>query len=113
MPSKFTVIDGGKGASGGGGPEDPMLSERVDGLEKRVERVENRLASIEVLLSEIKGQLSQMPKGNDFATIRADVARVDGRLSQFPTTWQLLAMVISTWAAGAAIVFTVVRFAAR
>lgn len=77
------------------------------------ERVENRLASIELLLSEIKGQLSQIQKSSDFATIRADVARIDGRLSQLPTTWQLLAMVISTWAAGAAIVFTVVKFATR
>ena len=87
-----------------------MLSERVDGLEKRMERVEGRLSSIEVLLAEIKGQLSQMPKATEIGALRADVARIDGKLSSVPTMWQLLAMVISTWTAGAAIVFIIIRF---
>ena len=49
----------------------------------------------------------------DFATLQADVARIDGKLPNIPTMWQSLTMVVSTWAAGAAIVFTIFRFAGK
>ena len=87
---------------GGGGPEDPML-ERVERLEKQIERVEGRLSSIELILAEIKGQLSQMPKAIDLATIRSDIGELRGRINSLPTWWMLVGAMIATWGAGAAL----------
>lgn len=39
------------------------------------------------------------------------VSELKGRLSASPTTWQLLGIMITTWAAGAAIVFALTRLA--
>ena len=71
-----------------------------------------RLSSIEVLLAKIDGQLSQMPKASDLTAVRgeigalrADVARIDGRISGLPNFWQVATMVIGTglalWLRGA------------
>lgn len=81
--TKFKVLDGGKGS----GPEDPMLEQRVAKLEADVSEIKTSVKSIEVMLAEIKGKLSQSP------------------------TWlQLIAVVISTWMAGAGIVMAVIKF---
>ena len=95
------------------GPEDPML-------EKRVENLESTMRSIETALVEIKTELKHLPKmsdymgiKSDFASLKSDVAEIKGRLSNTPTTLQLLAMIISTWTAGAAIVFAIARFGLR
>jgi hypothetical protein len=110
---------------GGRGPEGPSMEERVTRLEQAVENIngklsrlseiENQISEVKALLSqtakatdvaEIKGQLSQMPKAADFG-------RLDGRLQHLPTTLQLVTVLITTWAAGAAIVFTLLRIAGR
>ncbi len=68
------------------------------------------LTQIEMRLDAIEAEIRQLSKMVDFATLRADVARIDGKLSNIPTMWQLFTMVVSTWAAGAAVVFTILRF---
>lgn len=94
-----------------------MLERRVARLEHKAEQIDNRLSSMELILAEIRGQLSQMPTALDYAALRADVARIEGRLTNMPTTWQLfLALVttiVTTWSAGAAIVFALLRFAPK
>ena len=80
----------GGGQSGGSGPEDPMLEARVARLEDDMKDVKASLKSIELSLAEIKG-----------------------RMSSIPTSFQLMTMVITTWSAGAAIVFTLLRFAPK
>ncbi|MFM8701627.1 MAG: hypothetical protein ACKOC1_09560 [Hyphomicrobiales bacterium] len=73
--------------NGGSGPEDPMLEQRVARLEADVSEIKSSAKSIEVTLAEIKGKLSQLP------------------------TWlQLVAVVISTWMAGAGIVLALIKF---
>jgi hypothetical protein len=68
------------------------------------------LTQIETRLDAIEAGVRQLPKMVDFATLKADVARIDGKLSNIPTMRQLLTMVVSTSVAGAAIVFTILRF---
>ena len=73
-----------KGGSGDG---------TFDGMEARVTALEKRLDKFE-------GKLD---------TLISSVAELKGRVSASPTTWQLLGIMITTWAAGAAIVFALTR----
>jgi hypothetical protein len=80
--------------SGGGGPEDPMLEQRVARLEEDIKdikaslrSIENKLNSLAELIAQIKGQLSGY----------------DARFASLPTTWTLLGIIFTTWALGSGI----------
>jgi hypothetical protein len=90
-----------------------MLENRVSALEADMKDVKSSLSRLEVSISKIDGTLGQMPKATDFANLRADIAEVKGRLSNTPTFLQTLTMTISTWVAGAAIVFAVFKFGVK
>ncbi|MBX9908819.1 MAG: hypothetical protein K2Z25_08900 [Beijerinckiaceae bacterium] len=89
------------------------MLERVIVLEEGQKRTNATLDKINERLIGIEAELKHLPKAADYASLKADVARVDGKLSNIPTMWQLLTMVVSTWAAGAAIVFTILRFGGK
>ena len=76
----------------GPGPEGPTLEQRVSRLEDDRREIKSGLKALEVAL-----------------------ARLDGRVSQLPTAWTMftaiITTVVATWGAGAAIVFTLLRFA--
>lgn len=91
---------------GGGPPEVPMLEDRVKALEARAEKIDASLQRLEVSLAEIKTELKSMPKAGEIGEIK-------GRIANLPTTWQLLTLLLTTWAAGAAIVFTVMKYGAN
>jgi hypothetical protein len=94
-------------------------------LEQRVARLEDALKGIETALVEIRADLKHGAKASDitglrsdfgglrgdYANLKADVAELRGRMSQMPTLLQLVVTVITTWSAGAAIVFTLLRVA--
>jgi len=80
--------------SDGGGPEDPMLEQRVGRLEEDMKDIKASLRSMDAKLG----------------SIDVSVAEIRGRISQSPTWLQLLVALIATWGAGAAIVAVVVRF---
>ncbi|MDZ4843198.1 MAG: hypothetical protein SH859_13820 [Hyphomicrobium aestuarii] len=91
------------------------MEERVTKLEKCLANIDAQLVELKSLtvtsakandVAEIKGQLSQMPKAADFG-------RLEGRIQALPTTLQLIAMLIATWAADASIVFTALRLTGR
>lgn len=101
----------GGSRSGGDGPEGPDMEQRVAKLEQTVVSIDTKLDELKSQLAltakatdvaELKGQLAQMPKAVDFG-------RLEGRLQQLPTTLQLITVLLTTWAAGAAIVFTLLR----
>lgn len=52
---------------------------------------------------------------SSFEALKADLARLDGRVSQLPTVWTMftaiITMVVATWRAGAVTVFAVLRVA--
>ena len=92
--------------SGGGGPDDPMVLQRLERLEQQFAGIDKRLSSIEVLLAEVKGELKQLPKATE-------IGEMKGRLLSIPTWWQMLAMIVSVFGGGAAIVFSVIRFSSK
>jgi hypothetical protein len=94
---------------GGSGPEDSMLEQRVARLEDKVDRIEAAIIRIEPRISEIAGELKNLPKSNDIASLRADIAEVRGRLSMLPTWWMLIVALIATWSAGSGIVFALIK----
>jgi hypothetical protein len=92
--SKFVVFEGGKSSgTGGSGPEDPMI-------EQRVARLEDDMKDIKTSLKSIEGKLN---------SIDVSVAEMKGKLSQAPNWIQLIGLTLATWAAGAAIVATLLR----
>lgn len=63
------------------------------------------------LLVEIKAAFKHLPKVSDLASLRADLADIESRLSRVPTVLQLTSVLIATWCAGAITVITALRFA--
>jgi hypothetical protein len=90
-----------------------MLEQRVAGLESGMKDIQATLLKVNERLLGIETELKHLPKATDYGALRADIAEVKGRLATSPTMWQLLTMVISTWAAGAAIVFAILRFGVK
>ena len=95
----------------GGGPEDPMLEQRVARLEDTVDRIEAAIVRIEPKISEIAGELRQLPRANDISSLKADIADLRGRVANMPTWWMLVVALIATWSAGAGFVFALVKAA--
>jgi len=65
--------------------------------DEKVDRIEAILARLEPRIAEIVGELRQLPKRADHASLKADVARIEGRLANTPKVWQMLTMVVGTW----------------
>jgi hypothetical protein len=98
-----------RSGGGGDGPDNPMLEQRVASLEEKIGRMDAKLSAIELVLADIRGQLSQMPRAMDFASLRAEVAEVKGRIGNLPTTWTLLSFAVGACLASAGLAFTIAR----
>ena len=109
FPKKKFTSEGG----GDSGPEDPMLDQRVQALEADVKDVKQSLNRLEVAIARVEGVLTQMPKQSDLAVLRSEIGEIRGRISNMPTWWMLIVAIITTWSAGAAIVFALIRNAAK
>lgn len=86
-----------------------MLEQRVAGLEVDVRDIKAAVGRIEASAATMLAELREL-KSKDVADLRTKLSFVEGRLHGMPNTWQLLTIVLTTWAAGAAIVFTLLRF---
>ncbi len=84
-----------------GGPEGPMLEQRVARLEQILERLEPKIS--EILLTGAKQ--------TDIQKLQVELAEACGRVSMLPTWWMLIVAIVATWSAGAGIVFALVRAA--
>ncbi|MDR3494789.1 MAG: ribonuclease [Ancalomicrobiaceae bacterium] len=94
-------------AGSGGAPEDPMLNPRVDALEQKRDQSLGALHRLELAVRDIASELNNQRKHTHDIALKA--ATIDGRPRNIPTWFQLYAALITTWAAGAAIVFTLTR----
>ncbi len=83
------------GSGGPRGPEDSMLEHRVARLEQILERLEPKIT--EILLTGAKQ--------SDVQRLQGELAEARGRVSMLPTWWMLILAVVTTWTAGAGIVF--------
>lgn len=82
-----------------------MLEDRVRRLEDDMKEVKASLKTIELAVAEIK----HLPKMSDYATIKADVAEIKGKLSNLPTTWTLISFAIGSVLASAGLAFAIAR----
>jgi uncharacterized coiled-coil protein SlyX len=102
-----------RGTVDGGGPEDPALERRVTQLEEDMRFVKATLGRLEPLIVEIHRDMARRSELNEvrdrLAETREEVKEMKGALSRSPTINHLLAATISTWIAGAGIVFAVMR----
>ena len=80
--------------TGGSGPQNPVLEQRVARLEEDVREIKD----------DVKRILDLMTR------TREEVAEIRGALSRIPTLPQFWAMIVSTWIAGAGIVLLAFQF---
>jgi hypothetical protein len=73
-------------------------------LEARVGRLEDDMKDVKAALKELR---------RDMSAVNETLARIDGRLSAMPTTFQLLLGMLATWGAGAGIAFALLRFSSQ
>jgi hypothetical protein len=91
----------------GGGPEDPMLETRVAALEKRFNQMEIKIDRIDAALQRLEPAIRDI--ASKFSDLNARVAGVEGHLRAMPTFIQLAVALISTWAAGTAILLALLK----
>jgi len=92
---------------GGSGPEDPMLEGRVTALETRLGQIEAKVDRVDAALQRLEPAIRDI--GSKLSDLNVRVAGVEGHLRATPTFIQLLVALITTWAAGTAIVFALVK----
>ncbi len=94
-----------------------MLEKRVEALEADVSKIKTILERLEPKITEILltgAKQADLHKTQvDVAELKGRMSAVEARLSAVPTTIQLVLWLLTTWGAGAAIVFAIVRFAAK
>jgi hypothetical protein len=83
-----------------------MLEQRVSRLEQRMERIEGILLKLEPQITEL---LLTGAKQTDLQALKAQVAKVEGRLENIPTTWQVIAIMSGMLVGIAGIVFAAAR----
>lgn len=74
---------------GGDGPDDPRMEARVAKLEEGLASVSATLARIEKALEDARKEQADQAKA---------LARLDGRVSQLPTTLQLIGFILAVLA---------------
>ena len=87
-----------------------MLDQRVARLEATLERIEPKITEL-LLVGARQVDLHKVQL--DLAELKGRVAGLESRLATVPSTTQLVLWLLTTWGAGAAIVFTVIRYAAK
>ena len=87
--------------SEGGGPYDGGMEARVTRLEAGLSDIKATLARLEPVLSQVSKDLAQVSKDvvdirtKDLVELKAAAAKLEGRVSQLPSTIQLLGFVLA------------------
>lgn len=135
--SNVLPFPSGMPPSDGGGPEDPMLEKRVEGLEKDVRDIRSTLQRFEILLLEIRTSLPNCATKDDISNLhtettairtamvtrsdledlrkdairhREDTAEIKGQIKNIPSTWQMITFMLGSQIAFAGILFTAFKF---
>ncbi|MBT9288812.1 hypothetical protein [Prosthecodimorpha staleyi] len=109
--------DEGNGGGSSGGPQDPMLEKRIENLEVEVREIRNTTSRLEILLTEIRANLANVATRDDIQNIRTDtaksredLARIQGRLENMPSVWQMITVILGSQIALAGLLFTAIKF---
>ncbi|MGP8170740.1 ribonuclease [Rhodoblastus sp.] len=84
-----------------------MLEQRVGNLETRMDRIESVLLRIEPKINEIAADNKEFRK--QIADFGARLSGLEGHLKAMPNMLQLVLAILTTWAAGAAIVLALLK----
>jgi septal ring factor EnvC (AmiA/AmiB activator) len=95
------------GAGGPRGPEGPALEQRISDLESTLAQIILKMDRIDAALQRLEPAIRDI--ASKFSDLNARVAGVEGQLRAMPTFLQLMVALISTWAAGTAIVFALLK----
>jgi hypothetical protein len=87
-----------------------MLERRVDALEADMKEVKASLLRLETGFARIEERLSHVATVSDIATVRESVARLDGKLTQIPTTWQIIGILAGLLFGVASLVYATNNF---
>jgi hypothetical protein len=90
-----------------------MLERRVEALENDVRDMKSSLSRLEVGFARMEEKLAHLATGADIANIRESVARVEGRLSQIPSTWQIVGILAALLFGVASVVYATNTFLAQ
>lgn len=103
MNSNVTPFPGGAGQLGGsrlppdgGGPHDPNMEARLTKLEDALPRIEAAVQRIADDVAGTKRDVAELRK--ELSEQGKSIARLDGRVSQLPTTIQLIGFVLAVLA---------------
>jgi hypothetical protein len=100
--AEVVVFPGERKPTGGsGGPDDPMLEQRVTRLEEDMREVKTALRSIENKLGSIEVSI---------ARIEGRIGGIESRLQNLPTTWQTISILAVLLFGVAGIVFAAGNF---
>jgi hypothetical protein len=92
---------------GPGGPEGPILEQRIADLESTLAQIVLKIERVDAALQRLEPAIRDI--AFKFSDLNARVAGVEGHLRAMPTFIQLAVALISTWAAGTAIVFALLK----
>jgi septal ring factor EnvC (AmiA/AmiB activator) len=95
------------GAGGPRGPESPALEQRISDLESTLAQIILKMDRIDAALQRLEPAIRDI--ASKFSDLNARVAGVEGQLRAMPTFLQLMVALISTSAAGTAIVFALLK----
>jgi hypothetical protein len=84
-----------------------MSEQRVVALESGAGQIEAKIDRIDAALQRLEPAIRDI--ATKFSDLNARVAGVEGHLRAMPTFVQLIVALISTWAAGTAIVFALLK----
>ncbi|ABD90291.1 hypothetical protein [Rhodopseudomonas palustris] len=99
--TNVVAFPGERRPPGSGGPEDPILEQRVARLEDDMKDVKASLRSIEIILAKIESRLTGLE--GRLTGIDGRLNGIDARFSSLPTTWTMLTMIFATWGIGSGI----------
>jgi hypothetical protein len=95
------------GTGGPPGPEGPTLEQRISDPESTLAQIIVKVDRIDAALQRLEPAIRDI--ATRFSDLNARVAGVEGQLRAMPTFLQLAVALISTWAAGTAIVFALLK----
>lgn len=87
-----------------------MLERRVDALEGDMRDVKASLARLEVGFARMEERLSHMATTADVENLRGSIGEVKGRLSQIPSTWQIIGILAALLFGVASVVYATTNF---
>ncbi len=94
--------------TGGGPPHDPGMETRVAVLERIAVDTKEALVGIRADIRDARGDIQRLDtKIND---VRENLGRLDGRVSQLPSTWQMITTMAGLLIAFSGLIIGVLKF---